>query len=148
MKILRMVAILLVLLTSLLACGASDDAHEWPMSSETSQRTMESTTEPVPVGGTPTTDVRECYDGQCTLAVSGTQTIPLDPVTLSYPEMTVTVLSATTLVYHVDYGGGGGATAELGPGSTGNFGREGYPTIAVTWTSTGPTTANVTLTPR
>ncbi|GAA5063672.1 hypothetical protein GCM10023318_48700 [Nocardia callitridis] len=55
----------------------------------------------------PTTDVQACFDGRCTLSVSGTRSIPLDTTLLGYPEMSVTVASPTELRYRVDYGGGG-----------------------------------------
>lgn len=90
-----------------------------------------SSQKPLPVAP-PSSNVKDCFDGDCTLPLTKPAKIPLDAKTLHYSSMRVTAISADSLSYSVAYPGGGGASSTVGVGLGGSaFGFQGGPMIRV-----------------
>ncbi|GAA4861317.1 hypothetical protein [Saccharopolyspora cebuensis] len=103
---------------------------------------------PPPTPEPPSTDVAECFDADCTLAVTGPITIPLDPARFHYPEMSVRSVTPDFLAYDVTSPAGGVAIlSRLGPGGGGSFGSRGHTTVQVKLESLDDGTTVVVLTP-
>jgi hypothetical protein len=76
--------------------------------------------------------VKDCFDGECTLLLTGPTTIPLDFGKLHYTSMNITAISADSLSYTVPYPEGGGAGQTIGVGlNGGSFGFRGDPSVEV-----------------
>ncbi|WP_215546290.1 hypothetical protein [Amycolatopsis sp. CA-230715] len=109
-----------------------------PPPSTTSSATPTSSSEapsssqkPLPVAP-PSSNVKDCFDGDCTLLLAKPAKIPLDTKTLHYSSMRVTSISAESLAYFVPYPGGGGASSTVGVGLGGSaFGFKDGPMIRV-----------------
>lgn len=80
----------------------------------------------------PGSNVKDCFDGDCTLLLTKPTKIPLNAKTLHYSSMRVTAISAKSLSYTVNYPQGGGAQSTIGVGLAGSsFGFRGFPSIEV-----------------
>ncbi|MEU4742457.1 hypothetical protein AB0G02_18610 [Actinosynnema sp. NPDC023658] len=80
----------------------------------------------------PSSNVDDCFDGDCTLLLTGPVEVPLDAATFYYSSMHVTEISPDTLSYYVPYPDGGGTQSTIGAGlGSGEFGFQGQPSIRV-----------------
>ena len=80
----------------------------------------------------PSKNVKDCYDGNCTLLLTRPTRIPLNAKKLHYSSMRVTAISTKSLTYKVPYPGGGGAQSTIGVGlGSSTFGFRGSPTVEV-----------------
>jgi hypothetical protein len=80
----------------------------------------------------PSSNVKDCFDADCTLVLSKPAKIPLDAKRFHYSSMRVTAISAQSLTFTVDYPQGGGSSSTIGPGlANGSFGFRGSPLIEV-----------------
>ncbi|WP_157358855.1 hypothetical protein [Amycolatopsis sp. ATCC 39116] len=102
-----------------------------PSTTSTSAEPTTTTANPNPPAP-PSSKVRDCFDGDCTLLLSKPTTIPLDAARFHYASMRVTAISADGLTFSVTYPQGGGAQSSIGPGLGGaSFGFRGSPSIEV-----------------
>ena len=80
----------------------------------------------------PSRNVKDCYDGNCTLLLSKPTRVPLNAKKFHYSSMRVTAISTKSLTYKVPYPGGGGAQSTIGVGlGSSTFGFRGSPTVEV-----------------
>ena len=80
----------------------------------------------------PSSNVRDCFDADCTLLLTKPATIPLDAGKFHYSSMRVTAISADSLSYSVSYPNGGSASSTVGVGLAGSsFGFRGSPAVEV-----------------
>jgi hypothetical protein len=81
----------------------------------------------------PSSNVADCFEGDCTLLLTEPATIPLDATKLYYPAIRVTDISADNLTYSVTYPGGGYAgEATIGVGlGRAAFAVQGRPSVQV-----------------
>ncbi|QUH04018.1 hypothetical protein HUO13_27220 [Saccharopolyspora erythraea] len=93
----------------------------------------------------PSTNVADCFDAECTLAVTGPITIPLDRARFYYPELSVVSVTPEGLTYRVDYPHGGGAEQGMGPGGGSGFGFRDFPMVEVKLESINDGTAVLVL---
>lgn len=134
----------LVLLTPALAlalagCGGGSAAPSPHPTSSAPAKAAPSTPKPSPTPSPThrekaTSNIHACYDGTCVLKVRGEVTIPLNKKKFSYSEVQIEKFSSDGLTYFVPFGGGGGASGELGPnpsGSGAEFGKTGHPFIEI-----------------
>lgn len=63
------------------------------------------------------TDISACFDGDCSLAVSGPVDVPVD-ARFGFPALSVTELTAARLRFEVHGRSGGRAVTTTGPGGT------------------------------
>jgi hypothetical protein len=70
----------------------------------------------------PTSRIKDCFDGDCLLKVSGPVTIPLNAKKFYYPKFEVVSVKSKTLTYWVEYPHGGGAQQVMGKGARSSFG--------------------------
>lgn len=71
-------------------------------------------TSPVPPA---TTDLDACFDGECSLTVSGPVAVPVD-ARFGFPTLSITELTPTRLRFEVRGRTGGRAVTTAGPGAT------------------------------
>lgn len=88
--------------------------------------------EPSRSAGRPTSNVKDCYDGNCTLILSGPKRIPLNAKIFHFPAVRVVSITRDTLTYRVDSPGGGLSEASLSPGGGSSFGFRSFPAVQVT----------------
>lgn len=102
---------------------------------------------PIPAPIAASTNVSDCFDADCALAVTGPMDIPLDPELVYYSEMSIVVVTPGSLSYRVDYPYGGGAQRTLRPGGGSAFGFSDFTKVDVALDSTTNGTAVLMLTP-
>lgn len=78
-----------------------------------------------------TSDVGDCFGGQCRLEVLGPTAIPLDANRFHYESIAVVAVTSSSLTYQVPYPTGGHAEQTLGVGGSGSFGFRGQDSISV-----------------
>lgn len=143
----RNAAVVATLSLLLAGCGGGDPAAQplsgspapttdAPSTSSAPSTTTSATPTPAPAGHRPpapaSANVEDCFDGDCTLLLTGPATVPLDAAKFHYPAMQVTAISATSLSYSVTYPHGGSAQSTVGPGpARGGFGFRDFPAIKV-----------------
>ncbi|WP_198958220.1 hypothetical protein [Amycolatopsis sp. KNN50.9b] len=132
----------------LAGCGTETPAAPQPAPAPATTTTAQpTTTVPPATSATPTTTppstnpnppappsskVRDCFDGDCTLLLAKPTTIPLDAKRFHYSSMRVTAFSADSLSFAVTYPQGGGTQSSIGPGlGSASFGFRGSPSIEV-----------------
>jgi hypothetical protein len=137
----RHIIVLAALTLTLTGCGSAALVAQPPSTSAarttvappttSTPPTTSSSANPIPLAP-PTSNVQDCFDGDCTLLLTGPTTIPLDATKLYYPAMRVTAVSTTSLTYTVTYPRSGGSESTIGVGTgTGGFGFQGFPTVEV-----------------
>lgn len=95
----------------------------------------------------PTSNPKDCFDGDCTLELSKPVAIRLDTKVFYYPEMTVVAVGSDRLTYRVDYPHGGGAQQTLSPGGSSAFGFRSHTRVEVKLVSITKGTALLSLAP-
>lgn len=107
----------------------SNSAVGMPTSPSTS---VGSSSAPTESPGEPiTSDVGDCFGGQCRLEVLGPTAIPLDANRFHYESIAVVAVTSSSLTYQVPYPTGGHAEQTLGVGGSGSFGFRGQDSISV-----------------
>lgn len=110
--------------------GSHSPATHSSAAASTSATAATSTTASTFHPAIPSTDVADCFEGNCLLAVSGTVTVPLDEAAFSYPAVTITVEAADMITVHPT---GDPSSMSFGPGSEGSFGA-----LHIWFSPTGP----------
>lgn len=75
--------------------------------------------------------MRDCYEADCTLLVSGPVTIPLDVGRFHYTSVAVSSVTADTVLTSQASPDGGGGGLILHPGGSGSFGYRSLPEVIV-----------------
>lgn len=141
-------ALVLALPVALLGCGKS--GTDRPAARATaSQPTPASTSSAPTPSGSPTVSskVKDCFDGDCLLAVSKPVTIPLDKKRYYYPKFAITAVTSNQVSYRVDYPQGGHAEQRLSVGNESSFGFRSHPQVNVRLVSIAGKKAVIAISP-
>jgi hypothetical protein len=137
-----------VLSLTLASCGSSPEETK---AAPTASRSPNSSSAPVSASPsptrTPTTKIKDCFDGDCLLEVDGPVDIKLDKKTFYYPEFSIVSVDENSLTYYVEYPHGGGAQQVLSPGGGGSFAFRDNTPVEVKLVSVKDGKALLSLTP-